>query len=282
MAFSYSAGSATPGFGGLAELTTLAGVSLLRINVATLKPLSIPPLNLTMPLRAKSTPVPRGGSFADPPLPDEWAFDLTGNLDPGTNPDDVQAAIDYIRAKVNAWQGFMLLLLNAKGWTGSPATRQMTVQVNGQVGAVDVEVERKKVPRRGFVIPLLAPDPRIYSSAQTTTVITTATNVTNAGTTPAPFTARFHGPQTDPILNGPGTGNIIGYTGAIASGHYVDVNTVDSATGTMTALLDGTTDAFPSIDADSANYLDPGTHAWSATNTTGAGATEILSRDAYG
>lgn len=281
MAFSYSAGSATPGLTGLAELTTLAGVSLLRLNVGTVKSLSIPPLNLTMPLRAKSTPVPRGGSFADPPLPDEWAFDLNGLLDV-TDPNDMQAAIDYIRSKVNAYQGFMLLLLNAKGWTGSPATRQMTVQVNGQVGATDVEIERKKVPRRGISIPLLAPDPRIYSTAQTTTAITTATNVTNAGTTPAPFTARFHGPQTDPILNGPGSGNIIGYTGAIASGHYVDVNTVDPTTGTMTALLDGITDQFAFISADSANYVNPGTSAWTATRSSGAGATEMLTRDAYG
>ena len=282
MAFSYIAGSTTPGFVGLAELTTLAGSSLIRFSDGSFRPGSIPPLNANMPLRVKSSPVPRGGAFVDPPLPDAWAFDLTGTLDT-VSADNLQEAIDYMRKRVNAYAGWMTLLLNAKSWTGSPATRFMTVQVNGQVEAIDIEdIQRKKVPRRGVVVPLIAADPRVYSTVQTTTTITTSTNVTNNGWTPAPFTVRFHGPQTDPELNGPGTGNIVAYTGTIASGHYVDITTVDPFTGTMTALLDGTTDAFASTSADSANYVNPGTSAWTATNTSGAGATEMLTRDAYG
>lgn len=271
MSFSYSAGSATPGFGGLAELPSL------RICQGTFRPLSIPPLYQSMPLRTKSTPVPRGGSFADPPLPDEWPFEIEGFFDV-TDPNDVQAAITYLLAHVNAYQGFMVLTLNALGWS---ATQQMTVQINGQAAAQDVEMERKKLTRRGFVIPLLAPDPRRYSTTQTTTVIGTGTNVTNAGTTPAPFTVRFHAPQTDPELNGPGSGNIIQFTGAIP-GSYVDVTTVDGSTGTMTAVDDSGNDVFASVSADSANYVNPGTSAWTASRASGAGATEMLTRDAYG
>lgn len=276
MSFAYSAGSATPGFGGLAEFSSL------RICQGTYRPLSIPPLDQTMPLRTKSSPVPRGGAFVDPPLPDAWAFDLTGFLwVPGGDPTagDTQAAIDYLRSKVNAYQGWMTLTLNALSW---PATRFMTVQVNGQVSAEDMEVERKKLPRRGFTIPLIAADPRIYSTLQTTTPITTSTAVVNAGTTPAPFTARFHGPQTDPELNGPGAGNNLQYTGTIASGHYVDVVTVDPATGTMTATSDAGVNVFAAMTIDTATYVNPGTSHWTRSNTSGAGATEMLTRDAWG
>ena len=275
MSFSYDAGTTTPGFGGLAEFSNL------RINQGTFRPISIPPLNQTMPLRVKSQEAPRGGGFVDPPLPDVWAFEIEGFFYIPSET-DVQACIDYLRSKVNAYQGWMTLTLNALGWTGSPATRFMTVQVNGPVSIEDVEVDRKKISRRGFTIPLIAADPRIYSSVQTTTTITTSTNVTNAGTTPAPFTVRFNGPQTDPQLNGPGAGNIIAYTGTIASGHHVDVVTVDSSTGTLTATDDLGADKFANITTDSADYVNPGTSAWTATNSSGAGSTQMLTRDAWG
>lgn len=271
MAFSYSAGSATPGYGGLAEFSSL------RINDGTFKPIFLPPLTDTAPLRLPSGQVPRGGGAAGDAVLDMWAFEIGGYLDV-SSADDVQAAIDYLRSKVNAAQGAMTLTLNAKGWA---ATQTMTVRVNGQVSVEDPEVARKKVPRRTFTIPLLATDPRRYGAA-VTTAVTTGTSITNAGTTPAPFDVIFTGPLTSPQINGPGSGNIIKLT-SVASGQIITVTTVDPTTGTVVLSDNLSTDPavlFALLEQDTADFINPGTSSWTKT-ATGAGSVSIRVKPAY-
>lgn len=271
MSWSYAAGTSTPGFGGLAEFTSL------RINDGTFRPISLPPLTQTAPLRVPSGPVPRGGGATGDALLDSWAFEIVGFLDALT-PSDVQPAIDYLFSKVNVSKGAMTLTLNAKGWA---ATQTMTVRLNGQVSIDEPDVPLKKVETRMFTIPLLAADPRRYGAA-VTTAVTTGTSIGNAGTTPAPFEAIFVGPLTSPQLNGPGTGNILKLT-SVAGGQTITVKTVDPTTGTTT-LSDnlGTSAAtlFALLETDSADFIQPGTESWSKTGT-GGGSVSIRVSPAY-
>lgn len=273
MVWSYAAGTTTAGYGGMAELPSV------RFNDGTFKSLFVPPLVQTAPLRVPSGPVPRGGGTVGDALLDVWAFDLQGWFDAIVG-DDVQAVTDYLRLHVNAAQGDMTLTLKGRGWS---STQTMTVRLNGQVTVDEPEVERKKGETRIVTIPLIAADPRRYGTA-ITTAITTATNVTNAGTTPAPFEAVFVGPLTDAELNGPGTGNIITLS-TVASGQTITVTTVDPATGTTTLADNISTDPmdlFGLMVTDTADYIQPGTEAWTFTKSAGAGTCSIRVSPAYG
>lgn len=271
MTWSYNAGTSTPGFGGLAEFTSL------RINDGTFVPLDIPPLRQTAPLRVPKAPVPRGGGATSDPLLDVWEFEILARLDAVAGA-DVQAATDYLFSKVNVAKGSMTLTLNAKGWS---AAQTMTVRVNGQVSVDEMEIEQKKLEIRVVTIPLIAADPRRYGAA-VTTAITTGTSVTNAGTTPAPFDAIFVGPLTSPEINGPGSGNKIKLT-SVASGQTITVTTVDPETGTTTLSDNLGTDPqvlFALMETDTADYIQPGTESWSKT-ATGAGSVSIRVKPAY-
>lgn len=274
MTFPYVAGDATPDWFGSIEWPDL----LISVN-GTFSPLYIPPLFESAPTRHSSAPMPRGGTSASDPLLDEWSFEVRCRvmLD---NDADIQGAFDYLRQKVNTYLGWQTVNLKGHGWS---AAQTMTLRLDGQIRpTVEPEPGEVLVPTREIVIPVLATDPRRYGAA-VTTGITTATSVTNAGTTPAPFDAVFVGPLTDAELNGPGTGNNIGLS-SVASGQTITVKTVDPETGTTTLSDNLGTDPmtlFGLMVTDTADYIQPGTEAWTFTKSTGTGTASIVVSPAY-
>jgi hypothetical protein len=221
-----------------------------------------------------------GGYFGTAFL-DVWSFDLTGwfLVDAAA---DVAAAFDYLRSKVNVYKGAQVVTFNHPGWS---ASRQMTLRVSGQVSMAEVERGENKLTSRTVTIPVTAADPRLYATtAQAVTVGTGGTSLTNSGTVDAPFTVRFNGPQTDPQIDGPGTAglNRIKYTGSITSGHYVDVTTLDAASGVMIAVDDTGANVFGSLANGTARTINPGTSTWTKSNASGAGTTVVTFRDAWG
>lgn len=260
MSFSYSGGTTTPGFGGLAEFTNL------RLNDGTFRPLVIPPITQTAPLRFVVTSIPRGGGKVSTPTLDAWQFDLTGFVDV-TSPNDMQAAVDYLKAHVNFGLGLIGLTLNAKGWTSA---RTMAVRVAGQV-VVDepTDVRLKKLLRRSFTIPLIAEDPIQYAINETDNVITTSTTVTNAGTAPIPYVVRFDAVNTTFIQIADLLGNKVRLDYALTSGQYAEINTRDGSIITNTGV-----DLYQYVTIDDAvRYLAPGNNSFTKTSGSGGTAT---------
>lgn len=226
MSFSYAAGNTTPGYGGLAEFSSL------RLNDGTFKPVTVPPITQTPPMRFKVDPIPRGGGLMSTPSLDPWEFALEGYFDV-SHPDDVQPAIDYLKSKINPSLGLQTLTLNAKGWS---AARLMSVRLAGPLTVEEPTVERKKLQRRSFSIPLIAEDPLKYAATQTTTAVTTSTSVTNAGTAPVSYIVHFDGPNTTFIQVADALGNKVRLDYAIPSGKYVEISTKDGLVVTDTGV----------------------------------------------
>lgn len=258
MAFSYSAGTATPGYGGLAEFTSL------RINDGSFRPIAVPPLTQTPPMRFKADPVPRGGGVVSLSGVDPWQFDIQAFFDV-SSPDDVQGAIDYLKGKLNPDSGPLTLTLNAKGWS---ATRQMTVRLAGQIAVEDPTVERKKLTRRSLTIPLIAEDPIQYATTQTTTAITSSSTVTNAGNASVSYIVRFDGANTSFIQVADALGHKVRLDYAIPSGKYVEISTKDGLIITDT----GVTDLYQYLTIDSELRFLPAA-GLNLTKTSGSGGT---------
>lgn len=280
MSFTYRAGSSTPNLAGLAETSTV------RISGGndgtydgTYELHSCGRLIASPPLRTGLATLPGDhGASSGTPLYTEFPFTIEGRLSVPVLA-DVWGAIDLLLQAFNLDAGLQTLTLNTSGWS---ATRQISVLVDGPVTILEPLEMEKLVPDRDFIIPLVAPDPRMYATSQTTTTVTTATAVTNAGTASTPITVRFTGPQTNPQIDGPGTAgtNRIKYTGTVASGHYVEVSANATGTG-VTALDDLSANVYSGLTAFTARKLAPGASSWTATNTSGAGATTVKFRSAW-
>lgn len=283
MSYTYNAGGTTPTYAGLVEFNGL------RINDGTFKSQSVPLIVSTAPVRdSVSASAGDTGGFASDPYYDPWPFEIEGWLWVPTGPDDVQAAIDNLKAAFNLNAGLQQMTVNARGWS---AKRYITCRVAGAVVITEPDLSSKKVPRRDFAIPMVAPDPRLYNADATFSVNISpggTASVTNAGTAPAPFTARFVGPLTNPYIDGPGRllfnrirlNQPDGTDYVIGSGHYVDVTT-NTAQGGVTAVTDTGVDVYAKVANFSARTIGPGTETWSATADAGTGHVTITLRDTY-
>lgn len=271
MTWPYNDGSATPDFSGLFELPTRD----LRIcdvpdgdGQPTYHPLVIPPLVSTAPLRYNVVPIPRGGGSKVTPLVDSWQFDVTGwfLMD---DPDDVQAAFDYLCDAVCLAMGDVQAEVNGVGWS---EPRTMTVCKAGQVAyAQNPDKGEMAAGYREFVLPFLAVDPIKYSSTQHSTAITTTTDVTNAGNAQVPFIARFDGPNVDHIEYDTGLDDgmiLLDY--ALGSGEFIEILTKDGSYVTNTGV-----DMYPYIAVGSgARLLGQGVNTF--TLASGGGGTGLI------
>lgn len=250
----------------------------LGTDDGTFRALIIPPLLQSAPLRLVQAALPGHGSYVSDPKLDGWQFDVAGRFIVDTSA-QIQAAIDYLRSKVNRQLGWQTVTIQGDGWADP---RQMTLRVAGQVSVDPRERGDMVTPSRDFTIPLVAIDPRQYETTETVTTITTATAVTNNGEEDAPFKVRFNSPVTDPRIDLAGTSGSqrIRYAGEIASG-YVEVNTYDPTTGTLTAVDSSGNNVLANITATTAKTLPPGASSWTKTVTSGAGAVEIRHRGAW-
>src|SRR4051794_15160513 len=261
MAFSYAAGTTTPNLAGLAEIGTI------RINDGTYELHSCGRLIESAPLRTGLATLPYDhGASTGTPLYTEFPFTIEGRLNVPVLA-DVWGAVDLLLQTFNLDSGLQTLTLNTSGWS---AARQMSVLVGGQVQIIEPPELAKLVPDRDFSVPLVAPDPRLYSVTQHSQTITTSTAVSNVGTASTPITVRFNGPQTNPKLDRAGTSGTqrIRFAGVITSGHWVEV----TMWPTTTAVDDLGNNMYGSnafgngVSSDSAPVLPVGSSSWTATN----------------
>lgn len=151
MPFSYAAGGTTPiGPPGMVEFPSV------RLNDGTFRPLSIPPLMQSPPLRWTPHPAPfdDGGLVTDP-LFDIWQFDVTGWL-LVDDTSEIQDAVDYLMANVNRDAGWMTVSFYGYGWS---AAKTMSCRLAGQVIVVELDKGDMNSVERGFTVPLVAVDP---------------------------------------------------------------------------------------------------------------------------
>lgn len=156
--------------------------------------------------------------------------------------------------------------------TESGAARQVVVYRNGEIlptGDVDTEAT--------YSVPLIAPDPRRYAAAETitqlylpsstdglvfpitfpitfpATVVSGTAHLGNAGTIESPLRLVIYGPVSQPSVtftNGAGTTWTLAYSGDIADGDWLDIDT-EAATAyyngqsSRRSLLSGTWPAVP-------------------------------------
>lgn len=275
MTYSRSDGTSTPNLAGLVQLA-----SGFRINDGTFV-LTRCDLFDSAPVRSgvRSLSSAHGG-FTSASYYDFWPFVIEGYL---TVPvlADVWAAKDDLKSHFNLDAGLQTLTVNCSGWA---ATRQISAIVAGPIQFLEPVMLEKNLPDRDFVIPLAAPDPRLYESSPTNTTVTTSTTIPNGGTTATPFVVRFNGPQTNPRIDLDSSSSgaqRIGVTAVIASGHYIEVNTYDSTTGTLTAVDDTGANALAYVSAATAKTVAAGGSAWTRTHDAGSGSTVVTTRGAW-
>lgn len=274
MSFSYDAGTSTPNLAGLAEIGSI------RVNDGTFVLTRCGRLVTSPRPRSVIAPLPsdHGGSVGTP-FYDPMTFPLEGYL---TVPvlDDVWGAIDLLLETFNLENGLQTLTLDTGGWS---ATRQIDVMLDGEVQIVEPTMLAKKVPDRDFTVGLIAPDPRLYATTEQSVTVTTATSLTNNGTAATPFTVRFNGPRTNPYIDGPGTAgtNRIRYSGAIASGHWVEVTTNPATETGVTAVDDTGANVYGSLTNFTARTIAPGSSSWTVTSDSGTGTVTVKFRDAW-
>lgn len=277
MTFSYSAGTTTPTLAGLVEFNGI------RINDGTFKSEHLGGL-IDMPdVRGGVVPMQADhGGIDTLPLYAPRDISLDGWLLTAVY-DDVYAGMDYLRGKFTLDVGSQTLVCQQRGWS---TRRQVTARVAGRVQFIEPDVTRKKIGRRDFTIPMIAPDPLMYDAdnlkTATMTIGGSSITVTNNGSAPAPFIARLTGPWTTSMtLTCSTSGKTLVYGNGVVAGAYVDVDThrgahtFTSNTGANQYFNRGTWTLFT---------IPVGTSTWQATATAGtSGASQVTLtwRDAW-
>lgn len=287
MTFAYVEGSSTPNLAGLVDIGTLDGTGASGIRLSgggggTFELLGAPGLLWGSPgLSDGISPLSNDhGGFAGLPLYTPREFSLVGEIAVPTVA-DMWGAIDLLLGKFNlASTALKTLKLNTAGWS---ATRQIAARLAGDIQIPEPADKNGHLSlRRRFVIPMLAPDPRMYATTlQAVTVTAGGTVLTNNGNMPTPFSSKFNGAQTGPLALVSPTGDTIGVNASPASTHYINVNTRDPSAGTATALDDLGASAFSSITDWSASTIPVGASTWTATKAGGTGTTVVSFRDAW-
>lgn len=135
---------------------------------------------------------------------------------------------------------------------------------------------------KSFQLPLVASDPRIYSTSLLSVQIDAAGsgsvgrsyprvypidyggstaagqgNVINEGSHQTPPLLRLDGPLTNPAIRNVSTDQTITLTYSLASGEYLEIDTANH-----TVILNGTTDRYSAIDFANTDwfYIEPGTN----------------------
>lgn len=275
MTFTYDAGTSTPNLAGLVEVGTI------RINDGTFHLLAATGLLLgSASVRDGVTPSgSMDGGYPGVPRYNPRAILLEGQIRVPTVP-DLWGAIDLLNQAFNLeTTAPRTLTVNTTGWAG---TRQIAVvPSDASVQVISpADFDGHHIGIREFSVNLVAPDPRLYDTSLQTVTVTTGTTLTNAGTASAPFIARFEGPQTGPITLTDPDGNSI-QVGTVASGDWIEVNTRDAATGTLTAVDSTGASAIEQVTISTSSVVRPGATSWSRTHGGGAGATKVKFRSAW-
>ena len=278
MSYSYDAGSTTPTYAGLVEFGGL------RINDGTFKSEHLAGLQDGAPVRQGVTllPVDNGG-YPSSAYMNPRDISIDGWLKTAS-PDDVFAAMDALRAAFAVGDGSLsTLVVKQRGWA---TRRQLQARATGPVVFVEPDRIHKKVPTRDFTIPMVAPDPLLYDADNLRTIDVpmtgASTAVTNAGTAPVPFVARFTGPwTTQAVLTRASDGAVITYGASQGSSTYVDVTTTP---GAISVVDNASANKYNNMGTWSLYLIPPGTTNFTATatgGTTGASKVTLTWRDAW-
>jgi hypothetical protein len=277
MTWTYAAGTTTPTLAGLIEFNGA------RINDGSLRAGYFAGLLDAPPVRDSSVALPSDhGASPGQPFYGARNMQIQGWVET-TVADDLPLAMDYLRNAFNLYAGLQELVVNCRGFT---ARRQTLARVVDAITFNDPGLGFRRVPRRDFIIPMIAPDPLLYNADTLHSLTVTSTSLTNSGSMPTPFVVRFNGPLTNPALNGPGVGNIVKYTGVIASGHWVEVGTNPASVTGVYAVDDNGADVYggtasTGISNFTARVIAPGSGTWVATADAGSGTTVVSFRDAW-
>lgn len=285
MAYTYDPGITTPGYAGLIEV---AGTSpIIRLNSALLDPVTTPtggtfklednPFLSSAPVRAQVTDYAASdGGLLGPVYLGSWPLTIGGWIYV-TTPDDTGPAEEQLKAAFAAKLGVLTLTLNHRNWT---TKRQVSAQTSGQI-VFSPRHSVLRIPTRNFQIPMVAADPLLYDADNLKAITlpaTVATAVTNNGSRPAPFTARFSGAFSSATLTrSDGLTIVVDSTRlatTIAAGQYVDVT---CGNGRVTAVRSDGTNAYAALTASRATRVLTGTHNWTMTC-----AGTITYRDTWG
>lgn len=278
MTFTNVLGSATPNLAGLID------VGSIRISGGgggTYELLAAPGLLWGTPgIRDGISPLTNDhGGYPGLPLYDPREFTIVGEISVPVL-DDLWGAIDLLFSTFNlASTALKTLTLNTTGWSEA---RQIAARLAGDIRIIEPSDKNGHLAlRRQFVIPMVAPDPRIYSTTlHTATVTSGGTSITNAGTVPTPFSVKFNSSQTQPLVLTDPAGDTITYTENVSSGD-VTVYTRNASSATATAVTNGGTSKFAKVTDWSASTLPVGTSTYTATKAGGAGTTVLSWRDAW-
>ena len=278
MTWSYNAGTTIPNLGGLAEFN---GV---RLNDGSFELHHLGGIIDSAPLRVPVSSLPAdSGGFLGPLLYDPLIIALEAKLIVADYT-QVGPALDYLRGAFNAAAGQQTLTVNYPGWS---AARQVTAAMDGQIVVDEPTDLEKLLPERTFVIPMVAPDPLLYSTTQQVVTIATGgsgtlTTLTNNGTAPTPFVVKFTGPWTNPILVRNSDSASIGFTATPASGHYYQVSTNPATSTGVSAVDDTGANVYGSLVTFTVTTIPPGTSQWWVGGTpTGGAACTMTFRDAW-
>ena len=286
MSFAYVEGSPTPNLAGLVDVGTLDGTGDTGIRLSgggggTFELLAAPGLLWgTAAVRNGMADLSNDhGAYAGLPLYRAREFSLVGEITVPTV-DDLWGAIDLLYRTFNLGdRSLKTLTLNTAGWA---ATRQIAARVDGEIELVAPSDKNGHLAtRRGFTVPMLAPDPRIYSTTEhATTVASGGTVVSNAGNMPTPIRVRFNGAQTGPVSVTDSVDSLVS-SASPTSGHWVEVNTRDPDAATATAYDDAGASKFSTVSDWSLATLPAGDTTLTSDNAGGAGTTVVYHRDAW-
>lgn len=276
MPYSYDAGTTTPYLAGLVEFNGI------RLNDGTFKLTDLSGLlNSPSPrVPLQSLPADSGG-FLGTQYYDPLQFTLGGYIDVDSVA-YLDPALDQLKGAFNLSVGAQTLVFNRTGWS---QRRQVTAYVAGPITVAEPQDLQKAVPERDFQIPLVAPDPIQYDADNLQTVVLPMDNtnhtLTNSGTVPVGFTARFTGPwNTAASLIRNSDGAKITLTMTLAAGHYVDVVMMP---GSISATQDGTTNVYYTVTDQLATQIAVGSNSWHAAGSSGTtGASQVSVSYRYG
>lgn len=280
MTWTYNAGTTTPTYAGLLELNGI------RFNDGSFKTQHLSGIIDTPPVRTVISDLPSdnggylGRSYYGPrdASIDGWIL--------ATTVEDVLEAREYLKKALAMVDGTALsvAVFNMPRWA---TRRQCNVRVAGPIVFEEPEITRKKLGRRDFTIPLIAPDPLLYDAdnLRSTDLGMGAGNVTltGAGSMPTPFKARFTGPwATSATLTRTTDGATVTLTMSLSAGQYVDVDFTDVTH--PTAVQSTGANVFGNVSATGFRKLGVGSNVWNASaasGTSGASKVTVTWRDAW-
>lgn len=245
------------------------------------------------PIRTRTTPKPlRHGAYGDVGWADAAPLELAGRIIGATSWADLNAKRDALIAA--AWlSSLATVTVTLEGGV------QRTMRVRSEGNAPVEVVEGNSYTDAHWRVQWQALDPRMYGLAVKSSIVSLPGGaggmtfpltfdlvfgaaaggtafVTNAGSAPAPWTARFDGPLTNPSVTYQEAGLTLSFTITLAAGEFL---LVDSSSRTV--LLNGTASRYSTLAQPNWWDLPPGSSTIRFNAASGSGTMTFSFFDAW-